>query len=178
MSTHDHAAHDHTAHDHAAHSQVELVETHDDHSAHDDHSGHGDHAGHDPAQFRRKFWLSLILTIPTLVFSHGLQDILGLSGPRFPGSQFIPAAFGVAIFVYGGWVFLTGAVGELRKRQPGMMTLISLAIVVAFGYSLAVTFGLPGMDFWWELATLITIASASSRASTGSVDFNCPVSAF
>jgi len=157
MSTHDHAAHDHTAHDHAAHSQVELVETHDDHSAHDDHSGHGDHAGHDPAQFRRKFWLSLILTIPTLVFSHGLQDILGLSGPRFPGSQFIPAAFGVAIFVYGGWVFLTGAVGELRKRQPGMMTLISLAIVVAFGYSLAVTFGLPGMDFWWELATLITI---------------------
>jgi Cu2+-exporting ATPase len=98
-----------------------------------------------------------VLTIPTLVFSEGLQDILGLSGPRFPGSQFIPAAFGLAIFVYGGLVFLRGAITELRGRQPGMMTLISLAIVVAFGYSLAVTLGLPGMDFWWELATLITI---------------------
>jgi Cu2+-exporting ATPase len=118
---------------------------------------HGDHSHHDPAQFRRKFWLSLILTIPTLVFSQGLQDILGLSGPRFPGSQFIPAAFGLAVFLYGGVVFLRGAVTELRPRQPGMMTLISLAIVVALGYSLAVTLGLPGMDFWWELATLVTI---------------------
>jgi Cu2+-exporting ATPase len=136
--------HDHSSHDH--------------HGAHD-HSGHGahDHSAHDPAQFRRKFWLSLLLTIPTLVFSHGLQDILGLSGPRFPGSQYIPAVFGLAIFVYGGWVFITGAVAELRMRQPGMMTLISLAIVVALGYSAAVTLGLPGMDFWWELATLITI---------------------
>ncbi|GAB3576860.1 heavy metal translocating P-type ATPase [Leifsonia lichenia] len=143
QAAHDHSAHDHSAHDHSAH----------DHSAHD-HSGH---AGHDPAVFRRKFWLTLVLTIPTLVFSHGLQDILGLSGPRFPGSQYIPAAFGIAIFFYGGLVFLRGAVDELRSRQPGMMTLISLAIVVAFGYSLAVTFGLPGMDFWWELATLILI---------------------
>jgi Cu2+-exporting ATPase len=133
-------AHDHSAHDHSAH----------DHSAHD-------HSAHDPAQFRRKFWLSLLLTIPTLVFSHGLQDILGLSGPRFPGSQYIPAVFGLAIFVYGGWVFLAGAVHELRMRQPGMMTLIALAILVAFGYSAAVTLGLPGMDFWWELATLVTI---------------------
>jgi Cu2+-exporting ATPase len=133
-------AHDHSAHDHSAH----------------DHSEH-DHSAHDPAQFRRKFWLSLLLTIPTLVFSHGLQDILGLSGPRFPGSQYIPAVFGLAIFVYGGWVFLAGAVHELRMRQPGMMTLIALAILVAFGYSAAVTLGLPGMDFWWELATLVTI---------------------
>jgi len=126
---------------------------HDMHDMHD-HSGH---AGHDPAAFRRKFWLSLVLTIPTLVFSEGLQDILGLSGPRFPGSQYIPAVFGIVLFLYGGLVFLRGAVDELRSRQPGMMTLISLAIVVAFGYSLAVTLGLPGMDFWWELATLITI---------------------
>src|SRR5690606_17035740 len=129
-----------------------------DHAGHDAHAGHGgDHSHHDPAMFRRKFWLSLVLTIPTLVFSEGLQDILGLPGPRFPGSQFIPAVFGLAVFVYGGLVFLRGAVAELRSRQPGMMTLISLAIVVAFGYSLAVTLGLPGMDFWWELATLITI---------------------
>jgi P-type Cu2+ transporter len=126
-------------------------------TGHDHHGGHGDHSHHDPAQFRRKFWLSLLLTIPTLVFSEGLQDILGLPGPRFPGSQFIPAVFGLAIFLYGGLVFLRGAVQELRGRQPGMMTLISLAIVVALGYSVAVTLGLPGMDFWWELATLITI---------------------
>jgi len=131
--------------------------SHEHMTGHENHAGHDDHAGHDPAIFRRKFWLTLVLTVPTLVFSQGLQEILGLSGPRFPGSQFIPAAFGVAIFFYGGLVFLQGARGELRNRRPGMMTLISLAIVVAFGYSLAVTFGLPGMDFWWELATLILI---------------------
>jgi len=107
--------------------------------------------------FQRLFWINLVLTVPTLVFSTGLQDILGLGGPRFPGSQWIPAAFGTAIFLLGGRVFLSGAWSELRAKQPGMMTLISLAILVAFGYSLAVTFGLHGMDFWWELATLITI---------------------
>ena len=177
LEAHDHAHHDHAVsagsttdghHDHAvstgsttdghhdhAVSTGSTTDGHHDHGAHD-HSAH-DHSAHDPAQFKRKFWLSLVLTIPTLVFSEGLQDILGLSGPRFPGSQFIPAAFGLAIFLYGGLVFLKGAVAELRSRQPGMMTLISLAIVVAFGYSLAVTLGLPGMDFWWELATLITI---------------------
>ncbi|MFP3381690.1 heavy metal translocating P-type ATPase, partial [Bacillus sp. SIMBA_069] len=78
-----------------------------------------------------------------MVFSQGLQEILGLDGPRFPGSQFIPAVFGVVIFLYGGLVFLRGAVDELKAKQPGMMTLISLAIVVAFGYSVAVTLGLP-----------------------------------
>ncbi|GAB3605699.1 heavy metal translocating P-type ATPase [Conyzicola nivalis] len=98
-----------------------------------------------------------MLTIPTLVFSHGLQDILGLDGPRFPGSEFIPAAFAIVIFFYGGLVFIRGGVQELRAKQPGMMTLISLAIVVALVYSLAVLLGFPGMDFWWELATLITI---------------------
>ncbi|WP_426521193.1 heavy metal translocating P-type ATPase [Diaminobutyricibacter sp. McL0618] len=142
-----HATHE-SAHDHAAHG---------DHDPHAEHGSHADHSAHDPAVFRRKFWVSLALTIPTLVFSRGLQEILGIDGPRFPGSQYIPAIFGVAIFLYGGMVFLRGAVAELRDRQPGMMTLISLAIVVAFGYSLAVTFGLSGMDFWWELATLITI---------------------
>lgn len=145
-SSHEHPTHEH-AQDHLGHGHV--------HGEHD-HAGH-DHSAHDPAQFRRKFWWSLALTVPTMVFSTGLQDILGLGGPRFPGSQFIPAVFGIAVFLYGGLVFLKGAVAELRSRQPGMMTLISLAIVVAFGYSLAVTLGLPGMDFWWELATLVTI---------------------
>jgi Cu2+-exporting ATPase len=153
MSGHEHH-HEHPVAEapEAAHASHE----HHDHASGASATGH-DHSHHDPAQFRRKFWLSLILTIPTLVFSTGLQDILGLPGPRFPGSQFIPAAFGLAVFVYGGLVFLRGAVGELRSRKPGMMTLISLAIVVALGYSLAVTLGLPGMDFWWELATLVTI---------------------
>jgi Cu2+-exporting ATPase len=137
--------------DHAHHHDESPAD-----SGHDHHDMSG-HEGHDPGMFRRKFWLSLVLTLPTLVFSTGLQDILGLSGPRFPGSQFIPAAFGLILFFYGGLVFLRGAVSELRSRQPGMMTLISLAIVVAFGYSAAVTLGLKGMDFWWELSTLITI---------------------
>ena len=149
---------DHSTH---PHPHPEALEGHHDHhhassaaAGGHDHSGH---EGHDPAIFKRKFWLSLVLTIPTLVFSMGLQDILGLDGPRFPGSQYIPAVFGVAIFLYGGLVFLKGGIAELRSKQPGMMTLISLAIVVALGYSIAVTLGLPGMDFWWELATLITI---------------------
>ncbi|HEY2644146.1 MAG TPA: copper-translocating P-type ATPase [Galbitalea sp.] len=142
---------DHAAHDHAAHGNAEHQ--HDDHTGHDQHQGHGDHV----AYFRRRFWVCLVLTIPTLVFSTGLQDILHLSGPRFPGSEWIPAIFGLAIFVYGGWVFLAGGLAELKARQPGMMTLISLAILVAFGYSVAVTLGLSGMDFWWELATLVTI---------------------
>ncbi|MDP9028768.1 MAG: copper-translocating P-type ATPase [Actinomycetota bacterium] len=115
------------------------------------------HGMHHHGDFKRLFWISLVLTIPTLVFSLGLQNILGLGGPRFPGSQWIPAVFGTAIFLLGGRVFLRGGFDELRARQPGMMTLISLAILVAFGYSLAVTLGVAGMDFWWELATLITI---------------------
>jgi Cu2+-exporting ATPase len=142
-----HAEHDMSGHDMSGH----------DMSGHEGHEGHSGHEGHDPAIFKRKFWLSLVLTIPTMVFSTGLQDILGLEGPRFPGSEFIPAIFGVVLFFYGGLVFLRGGRDELRSRQPGMMTLISLAIVVALGYSLAVTLGLDGMDFWWELATLITI---------------------
>ena len=142
--------HDHEAHDHAAD---------DEHAGHAGHEGHGghDHSAHDPAMFKRKFWLSLVLTLPTLVFSRGLQDILGLGGPRFLGSDYIPAAFGLVLLVYGGWVFIKGGIAEVRAKQPGMMTLISLAIVVAFGYSAAVTLGLHGMDFWWELSTLITI---------------------
>ena len=157
-SQHNH--HDHSHHDHAPASPAPEAHDHHDHAAHDhaahDHSAH-DHSAHDPAQFKRKFWVSLALTIPTLVFSTGLQDILGLTGPRFTGSEFIPAVFGTALFFYGGLVFLRGALTELRSRKPGMMTLISLAIVVAFGYSIAVLVGFPGMDFWWELATLITI---------------------
>ncbi len=148
-----------TIDEHATHEQspsaVSKGSTHETHESHE-HSAHH-HSAHDPAQFKRKFWISLALTVPTLIFSTGLQDILGLDGPRFAYSEYIPAVFGTALFFYGGLVFLRGAVTELRNRRPGMMTLISLAMIVAFGYSAAVTFGFPGMDFWWELATLITI---------------------
>jgi Cu2+-exporting ATPase len=132
---------------------------HTDHNHHTDHdhATHDKHEGHSPDMFRQKFWLSLVLTIPTLLFSHTVQGWFGIEW-EFAGSQYIPAVFGFVLFFYGGMVFLKGARAELIDRQPGMMTLISMAIIVAFGYSTAVTVGLVGgMDFWWELATLITI---------------------
>ncbi|MDQ3998560.1 MAG: HAD-IC family P-type ATPase, partial [Gemmatimonadota bacterium] len=107
--------------------------------------------------FRDRFWWSLALTVPTLIWAHMVEQWFGYTAPRFPGSRFIPAVFGTALYFYGGSVFLQGAWREIKDRLPGMMTLISLAISVAFVFSLAVTFGFPGMDLWWELATLITI---------------------
>jgi Cu2+-exporting ATPase len=121
------------------------------------HHGHDKHAGHSAEMFRDRFWLSLILTVPTLVWSDSLQDWLSFTAPSFPRSQHVPAVFGTAVFLYGGLVFLKGGLGELRDRLPGMMTLISLAITVAFLYSVAVTFGWEGEALWWELATLVTI---------------------
>jgi len=118
---------------------------------------HDRHAGHTVEMFRDKFWISLLLTIPTLVWSDMIQRWLRFRAPEFPGSSYLPPVFGTAVFVYGGRVFLTGGIRELRDRLPGMMTLISLAISVAFVFSLAVTFGYPGDALWWELATLVTI---------------------
>ncbi len=131
-----------------------------DHSMHEGHHethDHDKHAGHNPDMFKKKFWLSFVLTIPVLIFSETIQELLNFTAPSFPGSTWIPAILGTIIFFYGGLVFLKSAKAELAARQPGMMTLISLAITVAFGYSIAVSFGLEGMDFWWELATLVTI---------------------
>jgi len=107
--------------------------------------------------FRDRFWLTLLLSIPTLVWSDMIQTWFGYRAPVFPGSTYIPAVFGTAVYVYGGWVFLAAGLRELRDRLPGMMTLISLAISVAFFFSLAVTLGYPGDALWWELATLVTI---------------------
>ncbi|HET8714037.1 MAG TPA: copper-translocating P-type ATPase [Gemmatimonadales bacterium] len=107
--------------------------------------------------FRDRFWISLFLTLPTLIWGHMLQSALGFTAPQFPGSAWIPAAFGTAVFVYGGQPFLAGAVRELRARLPGMMTLIALAISVAFLFSAAVTVGYPGMPLWEELATLVVV---------------------
>ena len=124
-------------------------------------AGH-DHSHHDPAQFKRQFWWSLLLTLPAVVFSSTVQSLLGFHTPPFEFDYLIPAAFASALFFTGGRVFLKSARHEIVGRQPGMMALISLALVVAFGYSLYVTIArvagsMPGMDFWWELATLITI---------------------
>jgi Cu2+-exporting ATPase len=123
----------------------------------DAHAAHDKHAGHSVAMFRDRFWLSLVLTLPILLWSEDLQMWLGYAAPVFPGSEWIAPVLGTIVFVYGGLVFLRGAVGELRARQPGMMTLISLAIVVAFVTSWAGTLGLFEVEIWWELATLITI---------------------
>ena len=140
--------------EHAAHAHHEPPATHDVHTG---HGGHDRHAGHSVAMFRDKFWVSLLLTLPTLVWGHMLQRALGYTAPAFPGSRWIPALFGTAVFVYGGIPFLRGGIGELKHRLPGMMTLISLAISVAFIFSAAVTLGFPGMPLWEELATLVTI---------------------
>jgi Cu2+-exporting ATPase len=107
--------------------------------------------------FRDKFWLSFALTIPTVIWSPEVQHWLGYTAPSFPGSRFVPAILGTIVFAYGGLVFVRGAKAELAGHKPGMMTLISLAIIVAFATSLAATFGLFEIDVWWELASLITI---------------------
>jgi len=107
--------------------------------------------------FRDKFWLSFALTIPVVVWSSDVQRWFGYTAPSFPGSKLIPALLGTLVFVYGGLVFIRGAQRELADHKPGMMTLISLAIIVAFGTSLAAAFGLFEIDVWWELASLITI---------------------
>ena len=118
---------------------------------------HDRHRGHSVANFRDRFWIALLLTVPTLVWSDMVQAWFRFTAPTFPGSAYIPPIFGTAVYLYGGWVFLAGGLRELRDRLPGMMTLISLAISVAFVFSLAVTFGYPGEPLWWELATLVTI---------------------
>jgi len=128
-----------------------------DHHIHDSHKGHGvDHIGHEIV-FRNRFWVSLVLTIPVLLFSPMIQEWFGFSMPEFTGSNLIGPGFAIAIFLYGGLPFLEMALPEVQSRKPGMMTLISLAITVAFAYSLFAIFAVPGSGFFWEMATLIDI---------------------
>ena len=147
---------DHTTHEmgHAAHRHSGAQPEHAMAGA---PASHDRHAGHSVAMFRDKFWLSFALTIPVVFWSSDVQHWLGYRAPSFFGSELIPAVLGTIVFVYGGLVFVRGARGELADRRPGMMTLISLAIVVAFGTSLAATFRVFEVEVWWELATLITI---------------------
>ncbi|MEA1902771.1 MAG: copper-translocating P-type ATPase [Actinomycetota bacterium] len=128
---------------------------HEHHPA--EHEGHDKHAGHSVAMFRDRFWLTLVLTIPVFFFSETIQGWFGYSAPIFPGSEWVSPVLGTFIFFYGGSPFLKGAVQEARLRQPGMMLLIGMAISVAFIASWATTVGSFDLEFWWELAALITI---------------------
>src|SRR5690606_109948 len=122
-----------------------------------DASGHDKHVGHSVSMFRDKFWLSLALTIPTVIWEPMIQEWCGYTAAPFAGAALIPALFGTLVFINGVCVFLRSAIGELKTRLSGMMTIISLAISVAFIYSVAVLFGFDGHPLWWELATLVTI---------------------
>ncbi|MDQ3453000.1 MAG: heavy metal translocating P-type ATPase [Actinomycetota bacterium] len=128
-----------------------------DHAEHGQHAGHGGGHGDHAAMFRDKFWISLLLAIPVVVYSEVVQHLLGYHAPAFPGSGLIEPVLGTAIFVYGGSPFLTGAVAEARSRQPGMMLLIGMAITVAFVASMATALGWFTVEVWWELALLIVI---------------------
>lgn len=109
------------------------------------------------ADFRRRFWICLVLSVPVLATDHMLQNWFGLGFLRFPGDQIVQFVLSTIVFIYGGWPFLTGIIRELSTHRPGMMTLIAMAISVAYFYSSAVVFGLPGMPLFWELVTLIDI---------------------
>ncbi|MFI5489081.1 heavy metal translocating P-type ATPase [Micromonospora echinaurantiaca] len=129
---------------------------HAGHGATGGHGAHDKHAGHDPEQFRRKFWLSLALTIPIVATSHMVMGWFGYT-LDFPGMSWVGPVLGSVVFFYGGWPFLVGGAREVRDRAPGMMLLISMAIAVAYVASMATSLGAFDLDFWWELAALVTI---------------------
>ena len=158
---HAHATHTGGEHDHAHQHHAEHgAHTGSEHTAHQGHAGHDhhDHHAHMVADFRKRFWISLALTLPILLLSPLVQKLLGLgTALRFSGDIYVAFVLSSAVFFYGGYPFLKGFVNEMRKLQPGMMTLIALAISVAYFYSSSVVFGLAGKTFFWELATLIDI---------------------
>lgn len=128
-------------------------------SGHNEQSqvGYNKHEGHSTEAFLRKFWVSLALTIPVVLYSDILQNLFGWRAPEFTGSMYVPLVLGSAVFFYGGWVFIKGAVRELRARMPGMMVLIGIAISTAYLYSVYATFFAPESTLFWELTTLITV---------------------
>ncbi len=167
LSHHGHEGHrEHDGATHAAHASHRPPEHQAGHGDHAEHTGHGDHGGgheghgshhaHMVADFRRRFWVSLVLTVPIILTASIVQRFFGftLTLPGDPWTRWILSSI---VFFYGGWPFLKGVVEELGRRQPGMMTLIALAITVAYVYSTAVVFGLPGKVFFWELASLIVV---------------------
>ncbi|MFQ3319854.1 MAG: Cu2+-exporting ATPase [Natronomonas sp.] len=168
----------HESHEH--HASTDRDAGHEDAqgpSGHDDgHGAHTDHSGHEE-MFRRRFWVSLVLSVPVIVFSEFIQSVFGYTTPAFPGSSLIVPVLSVIVFAYGGVPFLSMARTEVANREPGMMMLISLAITVAFVYSIASLF-LPGTTpFFWELVTLIDIMllghwmeMRSVRQASGALD--------
>ncbi|MHA6247597.1 copper-translocating P-type ATPase [Pontibacter sp. CAU 1760] len=149
---------DKTLHGHTGAIQKDTLKhpPHTEHAEHGKHEGHQDHHRMMIEDFKKRFWISLALSLPVIILSPMIQGILGYT-LDVPYSMFIAFALSSIIYFYGGWPFLKGLVEEVRKGSPGMMTLIGVAITVAYLYSTAVAFGLEGMDFFWELATLIVI---------------------
>ena len=153
-----HSDHQHKHAGSENHSGSEHQQHHQNSAGHQGHGDHGSHHAHMVADFRKRFWISLVLSVPILLLSPMIQQFLGLgTSLRFSGDLFINFLFSTAVFFYGGWPFLKGLYDELRQKNPGMMTLIALAIAVAYFYSSAVAFGVKGKIFFWELATLIDI---------------------
>ncbi len=141
---------------HAGHDTHEQHLRHGGPGTHEGHAGHDKHAGHDPEMFRRRFWLSLLLTVPLVATSHMVMDWFGYE-LSFPAMSWVAPLLGSFVFLWGGWPFLKGGVAEVRDRRPGMMLLISMAITVAYTASMAASLGWFDLDFWWELAALVTI---------------------
>jgi Cu2+-exporting ATPase len=149
--------HQHHNHTHENHNHGHDHHNHDHHSG--QHQSHGDHHGHHEhmiEDFKKRFWISLIITLPIIVLAPMIQELLGYQ-LRFNGDRYVQFILSSVIFFYGGWPFLKGLADEIKKKAPGMMTLIALAISVAYFYSSAVVFGLDGKIFFWELASLIVI---------------------
>ena len=149
-----HQPHQDHDHDHN-HEKVQNVSSSrsKDHANHDHNSGHH---GHMIADFKKRFWISLVITLPIVVLAPMIQELVGYE-LRFNGDRYVQFILSSIIFFYGGWPFLKGMIDEIKKKAPGMMTLIALAISVAYFYSSAVVFGLGGKIFFWELASLIVI---------------------
>ncbi|MFB9974436.1 copper-translocating P-type ATPase [Allobacillus sp. SKP2-8] len=162
---HHHSSHhdSHKNEDHGSHGGHEDHGSHGGHGDHGSHGGHGDHGGHEGhdhgdmiIEFRNKFFIILVVTIPIMLLSPMIQSFMGVDW-RFPGDLYIVAVLSTFVYFYGGWPFLKGAVDELKAKEPGMMTLIGTAISIAFFYSIAVVFGFNGEQIFWELATLVLI---------------------
>lgn len=141
-------------HNHNDHSVHEYRQKNDNHSQ---HQINDKHAGHSVAIFRQKFWLTLLLTLPVVIYSPVIQEWFKFNPPAFIGSNYVPFIFSTIVFFYGGLVFIRGAWREIKSKTPGMMILISLAIITAYTYSVVTEFFISGDNFFWELATLITV---------------------
>lgn len=153
MEHHHHQGHHPKKQPEDAHS----MKAHEHHARHgNDQEGHNKHAGHHTEDFLKRFWICLLITVPVLVLSHMIQKWIGFN-LQFPGDKYLLLVLSSIIYFYGGWPFLTGLVREVKSKSIGMMTLVAVAITTAYVYSVAVVFGLEGMDFFWELATLIDI---------------------